>query len=58
MFALYYSNWQLQPLSDTKNLNLSLFLPMCFFDPPENIKKPKVFYYFQGDQKGPLGNKG
>ena len=27
------------------------------FDPPENIRKPKVFC-FQGDQKGTLGSKG
>ena len=28
------------------------------FDPPENIRKPKVFLCFQGDQKGTLGSKG
>ena len=28
------------------------------FDPPEKIKKPKVFWYFQGDQKGALGSNG
>ena len=28
------------------------------FDPPENIRKPKVFWCFQGDQKGILGSKG
>ena len=28
------------------------------FDPPENIRKPKVFGCFQGDQKGTLGRKG
>ena len=28
------------------------------FDPPENIRKPLVFGYFQGDQKGTLGRKG
>ena len=28
------------------------------FDPPENIRKPKVFWCFQGDQKGTLGSKG
>ena len=28
------------------------------FDPPENIRKPKVFSCFQGDQKGTLGRKG
>ena len=30
---------------------------MFFFDPPENIRKSKVFWYFQGDQKGTLGRK-
>ena len=28
------------------------------FDPPENIRKPKVFWCFQGDQKRTLGRKG
>ena len=28
---------------------------MFSFDPPENIKKPKVFWCFQGDQKKTLG---
>ena len=28
------------------------------FDPPENIRKPKNFWCFQGDQKGTLGSKG
>ena len=28
------------------------------FDLPENIRKSKVFWYFQGDQKGTLGRKG
>ena len=31
---------------------------MLPFDPPENIRKPKVFWYFQGDQKGDIGKKG
>ena len=37
---------------------LTLFLPMFPFDPPENIRKPLVFWCFQGDQKGTLGRKG
>ena len=37
---------------------LTLFFPMFPFDPPENIRKPKVFWCFQGDQKGTLGSKG
>ena len=28
------------------------------FDPPENIRKLKVFLCFQGVQKGTLGRKG
>ena len=28
------------------------------FDPPKDIKKPKVFWCFQGDQKGTLVRKG
>ena len=30
---------------------------MFLFDPPKNIRKSKVFSYFQGDQKGSLGRK-
>ena len=37
---------------------LTLFFPLFPFDPPENIRKPKVFWCFQGDQKGTLGRKG
>ena len=39
-------------------LNLTLSFPMFSFDPRENIRKPKVFCSFQGDQKGTLGRKG
>ena len=39
-------------------LALTLSFPMFPFDPPEIIRKPKVFLYFQGDQKGKLGTKG
>ena len=39
-------------------LNLTLSFPMFPFDPRENIRKPKVFCCFQGDQKGTLGRKG
>ena len=38
-------------------LGLTLFLPMFPSDPPETIRKPKVFWCFQGDQKGTLGRK-
>ena len=53
---------------------LTFFLPMFPFDPPENIRKPNIFYprtgpyqgvrnvrfsdVFTGDQKGTLGRKG
>ena len=37
--------------------NLTLFFPMLSFDPPENIKNPKVFSCFQGDRKVTLGRK-
>ena len=37
---------------------LTLYFPMFPFDPPEKIRKPKVFRCFQGDQKGTLGSKG
>ena len=40
-----------------KILALTLFFPMFPFDPPENIRKPKVFWCFQGDQKRTLGRK-
>ena len=38
--------------------SLTLFFPMLPFHPPENIRKPKVFWCFQGDQNGTLGRKG
>ena len=37
--------------------HLFLYFPMFPFDSPENIRKPKVFCCFQGDQKGTLGRK-
>ena len=37
---------------------LTLYFPMFPFHPPENVRKPKVFCCFQGDQKGTLGSKG
>ena len=40
-------------------LDFNPFLPKCsLFDPPENLKKPKVFQCLQGDQKGTLVRKG
>ena len=37
---------------------LAHFFPMFPFDPPENERKPKVFWRFQGDQKGTFGRNG
>ena len=37
---------------------LTLFFSMFPFVPPENIRKPNVFWCFQWDQKGTLGRKG
>ena len=45
-------------LEKTKQPCLTLYFPMFPFDPPENIRKPKVFGCFRGDQKGTLGSKG
>ena len=39
-------------------IQLTLFFLMFLFDPPVNFRKPKVFWCFQGDQKGTLGRKG
>ena len=50
-FKRYFSIFQGKVL-------LTLFFPMSSFDPPENIRKPKVFLCFQGDQKGTSGRKG
>ena len=36
---------------------LAIFFPMFPFDPPENIRKPLVFWCFQGDQKGTFERK-
>ena len=34
---------------------LTHFFPIFPFNPPKNIIKPQVFWYFQGGQKGTLG---
>ena len=47
-----------RPLSSIMVHTLTLYFPMFPFDPPENIRKPKVFLCFQGNQKGTLGSKG
>ena len=39
------------------DLPLALFFQIFTFDPPESIRKPKVFWCFQGDQKGTLESK-
>ena len=36
---------------------LTFFFPVFHFDPPENIRKPKFFYCFQGESKGSIGKK-
>ena len=36
---------------------LTLFFPIFPFDPPEKIRKPSVFLYSRGNQKGTLGSK-
>ena len=33
-----------------KSKILTFFFPIFPFDPPKNIRKPKVFWCFQGDQ--------
>ena len=37
---------------------LTLLFPVFPFDPPENIRKPLVFWFFQGNWKGTLRRKG
>ena len=41
----------------TGYIRLTLFFPMFPFDPTENIRKPKVFWCFQGGSKGYTGKK-
>ena len=41
-----------------KEILSTLFFPMFPFNSPEKIRKPKVFWCFQGDQKGTLGREG
>ena len=41
-----------------KTSSLTLSFPVFPFDPPENIRKPLVFWCFQGDQKETLGKNG
>ena len=45
-------------LDEEKPKILTLFFPKFPFDAPENIRKPKFFRCFQGDQKGTLGRTG
>ena len=51
------SDTLLNVISDTKWF-LTLFFLTFHFEPPENIRKTKVFWCFQGDQNGTLGRKG
>ena len=45
------------PRNSKKFISLTPFFPMFPFDPPENIRKPKVFLCFQGGLKGNIGKK-
>ena len=38
--------------------NINPFFPIFLFDSPQNIRKPKVFWCFEGNQKGSLRRKG
>ena len=54
------SNWICQERSITFPWNekiLTLFFSMFSFDPPENIRKPKIFWCFQGGSEGKIGKK-
>ena len=44
--------------SEFQQSNLTFFFQIFPFDLPENIRKPLVFWCFQGDQKETLGRKG
>lgn len=48
-------SWSLQTSERGALLHLTLFFLMFRIDPPENIRKPKGFLYFQGDYKGEKG---
>ena len=50
----YFSKWWLRILE----ILLALFYTMISFDSPENIRKPLVFWCFQGDHKVIMGKKG
>ena len=53
------AGWKtLQKIYTQVLLGLTLFFSMFPFDAPENIRKPKVLWCFQEDQKGILGRKG
>ena len=45
-------------LNTPLNIGLTFFFPIFPIDPPENIGKAKIFWWFLGDQKGTLGRKG
>ena len=44
-------------VKDGNGTQLTFFFPMFPFDPPENIREPKDFCYFQGDLKEMIGRK-
>ena len=57
----HHEPWKMSKLDDLlgkgRHEELTLFFPMFSFDLSENIRKPLVFWCFQGDQKGILGRK-
>ena len=58
MGPLYVNGFNNEFTAFTFFKTLNPLLPNVPFDPPENIRKPKVFRCFQEDQKGTLGSKG
>ena len=49
---------QLLSLLGKQKGTLTLFFPIFPFDPPENIRKPKVIWCYQGNQRETLERKG
>ena len=57
-YSIFVADLEQTPFFLKSDLNINPLLPNVPFDPPENIRKPLVFWSFQGDQKGTLGSKG
>ena len=51
---VYNSKYTQTTLTKVLTLSFSMF----HFDPPKNIRKPNVFWFFQEDQKATFGRKG